>query len=233
MRALIIVILSGLFSANISHAQYELDTMIVGGSLTRLPSGLKKLKSYTMADSIGYVIYNEDNSWMHTINYQGIPQFQNHYVFLISQYLFDLDDGVEYLLRDTESGESSVYIIDDDNTVIQHFEDRYYSSQDPCGPVSPIINDIEGSLMRLSSPSGLTSWYYELPGKIYCCHCDETVQVPAMGCTYPDADNYDPLAEQDDQTCIFDSCLGDFNNNQIVDTLDLLEFLGIFGMICD
>jgi len=30
--------------------------------------------------------------------------------------------------------------------------------------------------------------------------------VGLQGCTYPDADNYDPLAEIDDSSCIFSGC---------------------------
>ncbi|MCB0761038.1 MAG: hypothetical protein KDC12_05895 [Flavobacteriales bacterium] len=56
------------------------------------------------------------------------------------------------------------------------------------------------------------------------------------GCTYPDADNYDPQATYDDGTCTGPSgsgCVGDLNNSLHVDTSDLLIFLGAFGNVCN
>jgi hypothetical protein len=57
-----------------------------------------------------------------------------------------------------------------------------------------------------------------------------------MGCTYEDADNYDPSATTDDGSCEFDSggsCPGDLNGDGQVGTPDLLQFLSAFGTGCD
>lgn len=59
-----------------------------------------------------------------------------------------------------------------------------------------------------------------------------------LGCTYPDALNYNPAATVDDLSCEFEcdevgvSCLGDFNLDGIVNATDLLMFLGNYGEVC-
>lgn len=56
------------------------------------------------------------------------------------------------------------------------------------------------------------------------------------GCTYFNATNYNPQAEIDDQSCIFDcpeiTCLGDLNNDNVIGVGDLIIFLAIFGESC-
>lgn len=55
------------------------------------------------------------------------------------------------------------------------------------------------------------------------------------GCTYADADNFDPLANVDDGSCTFTvggTCPGDFNDDNLINTTDLLAFLGVFGTVC-
>lgn len=59
--------------------------------------------------------------------------------------------------------------------------------------------------------------------------------IAVPGCTYPDAENFDPLANQDNGTCTFSftsSCPGDLNEDGIINTIDLLQFLGFFGTVC-
>lgn len=51
------------------------------------------------------------------------------------------------------------------------------------------------------------------------------------GCTYPSASNYNPNATDDDGSCNF-SCPGDINNDEIINTNDLLLFLTVFGQTC-
>lgn len=51
------------------------------------------------------------------------------------------------------------------------------------------------------------------------------------GCTYADAINYNAAATKDDGSCDY-SCMGDFNNDGYINTGDLLQFLIIFGTIC-
>ncbi len=56
------------------------------------------------------------------------------------------------------------------------------------------------------------------------------------GCTYPDALNYNSTAVVDDGSCVFDSCTNacpsDLNGDGLVNTNDLLLFLGNFGTTC-
>ena len=59
----------------------------------------------------------------------------------------------------------------------------------------------------------------------------------AVGCTYADANNYNPAATDDDGSCEFDlsggGCLGDFDNSGLVQLADLLDFLLVYGTYCD
>lgn len=54
------------------------------------------------------------------------------------------------------------------------------------------------------------------------------------GCTYADATNYDPTATVDDGSCIYEDegCAEDMNGDGVVNTIDLLQFLGSFGASC-
>lgn len=58
------------------------------------------------------------------------------------------------------------------------------------------------------------------------------------GCTYPDALNYSASATVDDLSCMFEcetssDCAADLNVDGIVNTEDLIIFLGAFGTICN
>ncbi|MDB4787205.1 hypothetical protein OAG26_00700 [Flavobacteriales bacterium] len=56
-----------------------------------------------------------------------------------------------------------------------------------------------------------------------------------MGCTYPDASNYDETATNDDGGCTFEianPCPTDLNGDGTTTTSDLLIFLGAFGTEC-
>jgi hypothetical protein len=55
------------------------------------------------------------------------------------------------------------------------------------------------------------------------------------GCTWEEAPNYDPLAMWDDGSCQLpeaNACPADINGDGQVTALDLLQFLGAFGMVC-
>lgn len=59
----------------------------------------------------------------------------------------------------------------------------------------------------------------------------------SCGCTYPQADNFDPEAEVDDDSCIFTYvgpgfCPGDFDADASITSGDLLFFLAYFGTQC-
>ena len=73
------------------------------------------------------------------------------------------------------------------------------------------------------------------------------------GCTIPVADNYDPAAEVDDDSCVYSGfcgpgtiwsfelqqcvpaegvCSEDLNGNGLVEVSDLLQLLNVFGSLC-
>jgi hypothetical protein len=58
---------------------------------------------------------------------------------------------------------------------------------------------------------------------------------PVVGCTYPDATNYHEGANIDDGSCEFEiaSCPGDFNDDNMVSTVDLLSFLSLYDTVCE
>lgn len=58
-------------------------------------------------------------------------------------------------------------------------------------------------------------------------------QIP--GCIYPDAINYYEEATVDDGSCSFEiaACPGDFNDDGLISTTDLLSFLALFGAVCE
>jgi uncharacterized membrane protein len=61
-------------------------------------------------------------------------------------------------------------------------------------------------------------------------------ECPVPGCTYPNALNYNPIANVDDQSCQFDcdptTCEGDFNEDGVISVTDLIHFIGLYGNIC-
>ena len=55
------------------------------------------------------------------------------------------------------------------------------------------------------------------------------------GCMYTNADNYNPLANDDDGSCIFpptSTCIGDLDGDNVSGTSDLLALLANFGVVC-
>jgi hypothetical protein len=57
-----------------------------------------------------------------------------------------------------------------------------------------------------------------------------------FGCVYEAASNYNSAATQDDGSCVIEgtlSCAGDFDDDGLLATPDLLFFLSVFGLSCD
>lgn len=57
----------------------------------------------------------------------------------------------------------------------------------------------------------------------------------AAGCTYPDADNYNPVANEEDGSCTFpvQSCEGDLDGDGTIVVSDLLMLLSVFATDCE
>ena len=65
---------------------------------------------------------------------------------------------------------------------------------------------------------------------------DGSCTYAVLGCTYPDADNYNAAATEDNGTCTFTvapSCPFDVDGNGTVGSADLLEFLAVYGTACN
>lgn len=67
-------------------------------------------------------------------------------------------------------------------------------------------------------------------------HCPLDSETPGGGCTYSTATNYESFATWDNGTCAFsdcqDDCPADINQDGVVSTADLLQFLSAFGLEC-
>jgi hypothetical protein len=103
---------------------------------------------------------------------------------------------------------------------------QYISASDPLTQVNVV-----GDCATVDSPelNGSCSGFH-YPEDALCCGAQ------VAGCTYPDAENYDDLATLDDGSCTFElasTCPQDLNGDGEVNTLDLLSFLGVFGMWCE
>ena len=135
------------------------------------------------------------------------------------------------------------------------------SVPDPCDDFSPSISLIGNDLACSDGISFV--WYLddvELPTEtsvsftpstsgVYYCLAENTegcvlptnsLNIAAclygvFGCMDSSADNFDSIATISDSSCIYppNNCLGDFDNNLIIDTGDLHSFLTFFGSICD
>jgi len=61
--------------------------------------------------------------------------------------------------------------------------------------------------------------------------------TPLLGCTYPDAENYDATANVDNGSCTGfgggNDCPADLNEDGAIGAGDLLIFLGVFGSNCE
>ena len=65
---------------------------------------------------------------------------------------------------------------------------------------------------------------------------DGSCSTPVVfGCIYEAAENFNDAANTDDGSCEFDlnACPGDLDGDGLVATPDLLQFLSVFGTVCD
>lgn len=134
-----------------------------------------------------------------------------------------------------------------------------YKVADTCPFYPAIASNGDGSI---SADSGSQFWWYKndvmIPGAnaqtytptstgVYYAHISNgsctrktnslnwLVTGGLAGCTYPNATNYDAVAEVDDGTCEFEAacvCPADFDANGVISVNDLMIFLGQFGTNC-
>jgi hypothetical protein len=64
----------------------------------------------------------------------------------------------------------------------------------------------------------------------------QVISCGTPGCTYSEANNYNPAATVDDSSCIFpvcsNSCPGDLDEDGIVSVSDLIAFIALYGSPC-
>ena len=80
------------------------------------------------------------------------------------------------------------------------------------------------------------SWVVDSPNPSDIFGQCEVCSSLVLGCMYPNATNYNEMANDDDGSCLFpptSDCLGDVDGDQLAGTTDLLLLLAGFGAICE
>ena len=80
------------------------------------------------------------------------------------------------------------------------------------------------------------SWVVDSPNPSDIFGQCEACSSLVLGCMYPNATNYNEMANDDDGSCLFpptSDCLGDVDGDQLAGTTDLLLLLAGFGAICE
>jgi hypothetical protein len=81
------------------------------------------------------------------------------------------------------------------------------------------------------------SWVLDSPSPSDIFGQCEACSSLVLGCMYPNATNYNEMANDDDGSCLFtpttSDCLGDLDGDQLAGTTDLLLLLAGFGAICE
>jgi hypothetical protein len=151
-----------------------------------------------------------DNDLNGILSDNALPVLEGEW--LVQPYVYTDDTDALNTACDFADGILSVYWGDDQCTSITNGTSPYAASD-------PIFLEV-------------------IAADSYCCDvewdgtCEASYQDIFNGCTYSNATNFDPLAQDDDGTCLF-ACFGDSNNDGIISTADLLEFLVVFGGTCD
>jgi hypothetical protein len=110
-------------------------------------------------------------------------------------------------------------------------------SFDPANPAN-----WQASWVLYGTPGALNSQNIQGCTNASACNFDVTATqdngscdfVTCQGCTYPSASNFTVGATQDDGSCTFvNTCPADLNNDSIINSADLLLFLGAFGTTCN
>lgn len=100
-------------------------------------------------------------------------------------------------------------------------------------------DEVQGETAATFTPSISGSIYALVENAEGCIRQTNTIEWAIVGgisgCTYANAENYNPDAAIDDGSCVFtlEGCPGDFNNDQLVSVIDLLSFLDVFGVSCE
>jgi hypothetical protein len=151
--------------------------------------------------------------------------------FNYDQCAFGCIDGQWFIPYDpTTFGQPAVYAcsppngyqyVGNQNCLVQILDDDPYCSQDDWDSAcnSSLINCSTGCTYP-------TACNYNAIASI------DNQSCIFPGCTDPTATNYDVNAGCDDGSCTFDSCAADLNNDGIVGSGDLLDFLSAFGSAC-
>lgn len=100
--------------------------------------------------------------------------------------------------------------------------------------------EIPGANASMYIPVASGSYYCVVENSEGCSRTTNSIEwlvasgIP--GCTYPAASNYSPEAQVDDGSCVFNlenTCPADINDDGLVNSNDLLDFLAAFGTVCE
>jgi hypothetical protein len=118
-------------------------------------------------------LFDLDHTQVQTIDLSGVPDPAGNaaysQILYVSQYLFDLDPGIEfmYLIGGTNPTNPVTHIIDESGAVIQSFpnEAGYVQVNAPQVHV-PIYNTVTGTKLILSNQITHEAKVYSLPGSL-------------------------------------------------------------------
>jgi hypothetical protein len=186
-NSLLLVFVLVLFAARVT-AQITLDHRTVKNTyLTKFHLSGYKFIEVNMS-LMNIYVYNINHSLFRTIPIPAQP-FPITGVYFVSENLFDLDAGMEFVLNtyDAPSTVSYLHIYNEDGSLIMARDSTFLAVQ----ASTPIFENqsqlfFDGAVTKIKLPIGYYSTYlyyeyYNLPGSIPCSDCSQGVTTGLTG----------------------------------------------------